>query len=254
MPDLRTFTLPLDQYRESDDGAEVVGRANAILFARCMQQFGFDVPSTPVKPSPVQGYELRYGLADDAKAHQFGYHVRQALSAAPGAASPEKPSAAYQAVAQGQGPSTYQGQQVPDGGCSGESWRRLAEGAPPVEDPRLGDRLAVEAFQRMNQDSRVRAAFGKWSACMKQHGFDYADPSKAVNDPTFQTDQPSVAEIAVASADVQCKKDARVIEVQAAVETAYQQLAVERHSEALMLVQRLVKAREKNAARVVAGS
>lgn len=252
VPDLRTFVLPLDMYRDSGAGATMVAEAYVILFTDCMHLFGFEVPSPAIGPVPVVGYELRYGLADETKAQQLGYHVTPTMSPEQ-AEVPEEPSAEYQAVALGSGPTSYDGKLIPEGGCSGESWRRLAEGAPPVEDPRLGDRLTSEAFLRMKQDSRVRAVFAEWSECMGQQGFQYAEPFDAVDDPAFQTDQPSAAEIAVASADVRCKKEAKVIEVQAAVETAYHLRAIDTNQESLELVRVWVEARQRNAARVVAG-
>ena len=251
--DMRTFTLPLDEYRNSDSVAAVVSKANGLLFAQCMRRFGFEVPATVPKAAPVKGYERRYGLTDQAKAQRLGYHhPDQPATGAARPAQPAPPSAAYESVARGEGPRTHQGQQVPEGGCAGESWRRLDEGAPAVEDARLGDRLASEAFQRTIADSRVRDSYANWSSCMKRRGFDYADPWKAVNDPAFMTDRASAAEIAVAVGDTGCKAEAKVVQVQAAVETAYQQRALEQNAEALGVVQRFLKAQQSNAARVVA--
>ncbi|MBE8523176.1 hypothetical protein ILP97_37765 [Amycolatopsis sp. H6(2020)] len=53
-----------------------------------------------------------------------------------------------------------------------EARRKLAEGV-------------VETGGRVEQDSRVRTAFGDWSACMKRAGYDCAGPWQAHDNPEF---------------------------------------------------------------------
>lgn len=46
---------------------------------------------------------------------------------------------------------------------------------------------------------------------MRRAGFDYADPLVAHRDPVFQGERPSGQEIAMATADVRCKKEVDLV-------------------------------------------
>jgi hypothetical protein len=256
--DLRTFALPLDEYAAYGVSRQTVLQANKVLFEQCMKDFGFTPPpaATTATGPKIRGIERRYGVADEASAKVYGYHLAedvQGATAGTGASQPPaQTSAAYESVARGEGPSTYQGKPIPKDGCAGEARRRLEEGAPQVSDPRLGDRLRQQSFERTEADSRVQAVFTRWSDCMRRSGFDYADPNKAVNDPAFVTDKPTDREVNVATADVRCKKEVNLINVSAAVEMAYQKRAYEQNTEALALLRKYWQAQARNAARVVA--
>ncbi|MFC7531528.1 hypothetical protein [Actinoplanes sp. GCM10030250] len=253
--DLRAFALPLDEHKAYGVSRQTVLQANKLLFEKCMKKFGFTPPADPAADAAtpkVQGIERRYGLADAASAKGYGYHLPADVESPKPAAPSGETSAAYESVAAGEGPRTYGGQPVPEGGCAGETRRRLAEGTPEVPDPRLGDRLRQESFDRAEADSRVQDVFTKWSECMRRSGFDYADPGKAVNDPAFVTDKPTGREITVAVADVACKKEVNLINIRAAVEVAYQKRAYEQNSEALTVLREYWQAHARNAAQVVA--
>jgi hypothetical protein len=62
----------------------------------------------------------------------------------------------------------------------------------------------------------------------------------------FAGQEPTVRELLVATADVQCKKESNLINVMASVETAYQQRALERNAEQLATVTQNIELREKN--------
>jgi hypothetical protein len=235
------------------EDATVERDAYYILFTQCMRRFGFTVPPKPPPREPlVVGNERIYGVVDAERARTTGYHLPRAKTS-PTVTAPTSQSPAYRVVAEGGGPDSYAGQRVPEGGCSGESYRKLADGAPDVEDERLGDNLAGTASQRAEADSRVQTVFAEWSACMKRSGHDYASPAKAVNDPSFVTDEPTPKEIAVAIADVRCKAEVDLVNVRTSVDVAYQKIELERHAEALEKIRLLLETRQRNAARVLVG-
>jgi hypothetical protein len=121
-----------------------------------MQRFGFDVGKPPLaSPPPFAENERRYGLVDEGRAAKVGYDTPE-LDGRTQPAEPELLPEA-KAVAEGKGERTRTGQQVSDEGCHGEARRKLAKGV-------------VEAGGRAEQDSRVRTAFGDWSACPVQAG------------------------------------------------------------------------------------
>ncbi|NED86885.1 hypothetical protein G3I76_43195, partial [Streptomyces sp. SID11233] len=78
------------------------------------------------------------------------------------------------------------GKKVPRGGCVGEAARKLGGGAPQSygEAP-VATKINTDSWARSYNDKRVRAAFAKWSGCMKKQGYDYADPMKAGDDPRW---------------------------------------------------------------------
>jgi hypothetical protein len=248
--DAKTISLPLDAYLNTPATGKAVNQARVILFARCMQRFGFEVhPPAAVNAPPPPANDGRYGLADLAEAQRHGYHP--ARTSSPAATTEQEMSPAAEAVAEGNG-ERIQG--LPEGGCLGEARRKMAAGAPSPPDPEAAERLALNSHARAAQDSRVRAAVDKWSACMRRAGYDYAHPMKANDDPRFQTDRPSTREIAVATADVRCKQEVNLIGISVTVESAYQRQAIERNAEALRAVKALREAQVRNAARILDGA
>ncbi|MEV4637045.1 hypothetical protein AB0J80_06800 [Actinoplanes sp. NPDC049548] len=249
--DLRTFTLPLEPYRESSATLPRSAQAQQVLIEKCVQRFGLRYTPPAEAGSSVVGAERRYGIADAAAAREHGYHVPPPS----GRPAPEtKPPPDTVAVLFGDGPSRHNGQAVPEGGCVGEARRKLAAGAPAVGDARLAEELSAETFDQAWRHSRARTAVTAWSACMRQAGYDYADPLKANDDPAFRTPEPTAREIAVARADVTCKEQSDLVDVLASVETAYQDRAVRRHAAELATLKESFAVRERNAARVLAGS
>jgi hypothetical protein len=247
--DLRTFTLPLDSFRMTAAGLRDTDRAQRALIQRCLRRFGFgyQLPA-PSGQSVVVGDERRYGMADEEAAKARGYHVPDKQDNQ----SYQDPPPDVSAVIQGSGQRSHHGVPVPAGGCTGEARRRLAEGTAEGQDEHLPDKLSLANFARTRADSRVRDANGKWSACMRQAGYDYPDPMKAIGDPAFQTPAASQREIGVAVADVRCKKATNFINVIASVETAYQQRAVQANADALAVIKRNLAIRERNAAAILA--
>ena len=88
---------------------------------------------------------------------------------------------------------------------------------------------------------------------MRQAGYSYPDPTAANNNPAFATEQPTGDEIGVAVADVRCKRKVGVVEVWAAVETAYQRQAVDVHQDQLELIRQAIQVRLANAQAILAG-
>ena len=248
----RNLTLPLDAYLQSDASSTVVGDARNILFQRCMRDFGFDLamPSRQEGP-PFARNQERYGLSDETRAARHGYHVPEITERTRAAES--QLTSAGEAVASGTGPRTVNGKEVPEGGCAEESVRRLTQGAPAPENEALAKKLSLDSYRQSTTDSRTMAVFATWSACMKKLGFDYASPRDANNDPQFDTPGPTKHEIAVATADTRCKKETDVVNVWAAVEKGYQTRAVERNSEALHTIKKMLDAQVTNANAVLSG-
>jgi hypothetical protein len=245
--DLATFRLPLDPYLMNSTNLATSTKAESVLAERCLRRFGLEYRLPAPSSAVVVGAQRRYGLADEATARARGYHVAE-----PPRVEAEQPSAAVETVLSGRGQNSFAGQPVPEGGCIGEARRRLAEGAPAVPNERLATELAWEGFKRTGRDSRVRQVYARWSDCMTRAGHRYADPLQANDDPEFRAAEPTPRELAVATADVTCKKEVGLIDVVASVETAYQQEILKHHASALAAVKANIEHRERTAAAVLA--
>jgi hypothetical protein len=244
--DTRQLSLPLDAYQPSPATTRTLNQARIGLFVECMRQFGFRLQPPQPTGTPPATNEGRYGLADEREAQRSGYHPAR-VGRPPQASGPAM-SPAAQAVANGTGQRVAG---LPEGGCLAEARRRLAEGGPTPPDPELVDKLKSDSYARSQQDSRMRRAITAWSACMRRAGYDYADPMKANDDPAFQSERPSAAEIAVATADVRCKREVNLVGIWATVESAYQQRFIDRNPEQLQVFKALMEAQVRNAARVL---
>jgi hypothetical protein len=98
----------------------------------------------------------------------------------------------------------------------------------------------------------VVEVFRAWSLCMRRHGYDYADPTRAPGkDPRLTGPTAGRAEIALADTDVACKREANVIGVWSSVDAAYQRRAMAEKSEELAAVKRDIHIQLANADRVL---
>jgi len=249
--DMKTFTLPLDEYAPTAEQSLTITKARNILAVRCLKTFGFSVQPPDVEPLPVRPMEGRYLLTDEAHAAAYGYKMPEIDGRR---RAPEPPmSPAAEAAMTGRGASSIGGVPVPEGGCMGDAYRQLGIAQGPASGGQLVQRLNAETFDRMQADSRVVAGNRRWSECMQQQGYHYPDPERANNDPTFSGTVASPREIATAVADVRCKKQADLTDLMAAVETAYQRRAVERNAPALDRYRQQAREQIRRAAGVVAG-
>jgi len=83
------------------------------------------------------------------------------------------------------------------------------------------------------QDSRMLAAYEQWSACMKEKGFVYSDPRSAPLDPQWKNPGTEAALAATAVADMDCKVSTNLVGVAVAVQSAYDQVYIDTHRDAL---------------------
>lgn len=147
------------------------------------------------------------------------------------------------------GGGTYEGKAIPEGGCIGQAQREV-EGA--AAGSTVTNELGYAAWEASNTDSRVLAGFSEWSRCMATAGFDYKTPMDANNDQRWAGPKASSEEIAVAVADVKCKKVTNLVGIRLAVDTAYQLRAIAANSEKLQSLRVALDRQGSNAAAVLA--
>ncbi|MFB4311535.1 hypothetical protein [Actinomadura sp. GTD37] len=246
--DVAALVLPLDAYRPTPAQRRSVQRAEKTLVMACLRRFGLAADIADPAPPPFAQNARRYGLADEVRAKKLGYSTPEISKRPP---RPELPQQVRQ-VAWGDGPATVRGRRVPAEGCVGEADRRLNAGVQPGGT--LADRLAFASLEASEQDTRVRAAFARWSTCMKRAGHSYATPMDANRDRRFRDARKHDAdqlETETAVADVRCKHQSRLIDVWAGAEAAYQERAIARHRPELDRERKALDARLRNATKAL---
>lgn len=271
------ITLPTDSYLPTTAKAKQIQQAKDAVTTQCMQKFGFtfrgslvmDLANAPGRTS--KELSTVYGAFDVAGVKTRGYNlnidgsaaINQQLALQGGSAQQQPVTPDYERVLTGSDPGTHQpvtsvaGRPVTPGGCSavanaalgnvvvGTTTTALPDGGPAVPQT----------------DPRLAAAFTKWSDCMKAKGYTYPDPVAAVSDKKWRAPEgrpdkvptASPEEIAVATADVQCKVENNTVGVAVAVQTAYANRYIETHVTQLAAYQKQLDDALAKAARLVAG-
>ncbi len=251
------FALPVDSYAYTNQQNSEIVLAQSILTGTCMRTFGFayDLAADQKSAQKSQqaqvtnfglyGNKRRYGVADEATARRYGYHLPSTVDGT-ARVKPSKGGAAHglppmtpamMTVLTGERPgggrvADVNGQDVPKGGCRGEAGRTLEKLGTVGQIPLIG-RIRADSFTRSVTDPDVVAAFKSWSTCMAGKGYRYDSPRTAGAE--LDTTSPAVSprEIAIATADVACKKSSDVVRVWSAYEIQYQNKKIDEHAQEL---------------------
>ncbi|GLZ29958.1 hypothetical protein Lesp02_21480 [Lentzea sp. NBRC 105346] len=250
--------FPLDDYLLSPERRVTLRRGQDLLVQKCLRRLGFEMNLPDREPDEVKGRVI--GVVDDAEAAKYGYSDPETLEAVRRAEQirkEQKPWPAQMMVAlNGGGPNAPKKGDIPQGGCTGEARRalgRASQQADQAGDENFVIGLSGRSTKLAEADSRLKAVWGKWSACMKESGYDYADPWGPNDDKRFAGDDASPEEIATARADVACRRKHDVNGIWVAVRTAYQNRLIGDNAEALDKHRRLVDEQVRKAAEVVSG-
>lgn len=250
------MSFPFDAYHlTAQQAAEQANESNVIIRA-CMKNYGISyLKNTPdITAKVARGFAIadsrRYGISDMDAAQKFGYHLPPAATstgkltteADPHLSGPEmsvltgvsvghaqmgKISASSRKVG------SYKGKAIPQGGCVGTADRALQEPGS-TKALRQANLLAAglerKAFLKTQTHPRVRIVFHKWSMCMKSRGYSYANPIKAATDRTWDMGKPATRrEIAIAVADVKCKQQTDLVNIEYRVESALENSLIRQH-------------------------
>ncbi|MGW4675385.1 hypothetical protein [Streptomyces sp. NPDC004324] len=233
--------LPLSAYGTSDQDDDLLFRTRKALLVRCMKSRGNHTYSgqnmtrvaarssgekEAVRPAGAWGY------IGHATAKSRGFHI---AVAPPGAAG---------------GATGYSRKDFRV--CSAEADKQL----PSLENTdgwKLTRALFDQSFQQAGADQRVAAARKRWSACMTAAGHPSQDPEELAARP-WSTAQPTVNEIAAATAAESCTVSSRLAAVYFAVLTGYQRQLISANSGTLTAYQKQVAEGTKQAALLLAGS
>ncbi|MFI7388683.1 hypothetical protein [Streptomyces sp. NPDC049813] len=256
--------VPVEAYLLTDEQSAALGKAENTLRERCMRRFGiqFHEPTTELKGPKYVLSQYRYGKLDPAVTAQYGFqvpgqHTASDLAKAKNAGTASRSNLSQAqlgvlrgttdpSVKSGPGGQDYNGQKVPAGGCYGEAKKKLGN----YQDAPVAVDVNIDSFQKSTEDKRVRAAFGKWSGCMKKEGFDYPTPIKADGDPKWAGTTVSAEEKKVATASATCMEKYNVAGIWNAVDVAYQKQAIEKNAQQLDAVKKDIEHDVKLAAQV----
>ncbi|MFF1839515.1 hypothetical protein ACFVXE_35900 [Streptomyces sp. NPDC058231] len=211
------LSLPLEEYMQTYEQTVVIAQAVRNLQSQCMARFGFDFRPPPAGNTPPPNdndanIERRYGISDRTIAEKHGYGLgepqqtgtrmpaisKAAMVVLSGRSSGEKNAKAA---------TSYQGKDIPEGGCS--KWAIDRIGAGDL-DFSLAGKLNQESLIRSQESPEVSAALKKWSACMKEKGYTVDLPFNAVDLAPVEGSQ---KQIQVATADIDCKKSTDLVKI-----------------------------------------
>lgn len=258
-------TFPLEPYRITDEEMRTINTARAVVMQRCLKRFGIDVSM----PAQIVGlpYTLiddRYGLTDAEHAQEWGYRGKEPprIYEFEGYVPREYAGLMYgrdQETVNGEIKSsvltTYKGQDVPKGGCYGESLQALSGSAPILQGDDLPKTLDRESWKRSGQDPRVQELIGAWSTCLKNAGYRYKDPHDAVKywNRYGAHGRPDKDEVRAALEDVRCNREVGLVGVWADIDIEIQRELVETNAEKLKIYRQELDTYIKNATKIVSG-
>jgi len=264
--DSTSLAFPIDAYLITGQQRAEMDNATAILAGRCMRSFGFDYSPMPKTAKADQTTETnaprRYGIVSAAQVAALGYHPPTTDVSALRASANTLDAAGIRVLTGGVSPAqgetatagtagSYNGVQIPSGGCLGQARRQLTAHGGTVNDAPIAQAVDADSLARSQQEPQVVAVFKQWSACMAAKGYDYATPYDAGNDHRWATSAPTAAEIQTASADVACKQQTNLVGVWYAVDCALQTSMINAQQQQLDAVKNGISQEIKAAAQVV---
>jgi hypothetical protein len=249
---------PIDPWLPTIPQLLTVQKAADAVTARCMRGFGLAFPGTTIVPIDATALKDRsetFGWFNPAVVTTKGYDaVDTAPAVRPGA--PRMTPAAISVLVgrdgKGNMVTTYNGKPVPAGGCQQQAWDAL--GKPPGLTPQV---LPDGGPTVPATDPRLVAVTSRWLMCMKARGFTYKSPAEAFMDPRWRAkgttpDRHTSAEIAVATADLDCKSTTNLMGISVALQTAYDQQYIKEHAQALAAFRKHLEAQLALARRLIA--
>jgi hypothetical protein len=222
----RGLRVPLDDFTLSRLDIHTIEYAEDLLTRACMRGPGLDwemlPPPARIDTDPL--HRRRYGVIEPEVAKRYGYHLPPP---APDQQAREQVWRRREALPPAEWRAAYghDGQ----GGCRLAARTRLAEGVPEIDRQRLNGFIG-DTFEASKRVPAVVAVFAAWSRCMKAKGFAYRTPLDAANDPAWaRSAHASPREIAVAEADVGCKRATGLVAAWSTADKAVQLDAIAAH-------------------------
>ncbi|MCX5210063.1 hypothetical protein OG689_12290 [Kitasatospora sp. NBC_00240] len=235
------MVLPLQAYMTSYPSRVAIQQAKIRIQQDCMKHLGFAYdPPTPGKypPPNFDGANMarRYGVSVPEEAEKYGYHLAHESGDPPLV----EPDPAAGTALKGSGPKGEKpaDSRIPEGGCLGESDRKVGR-----LDEALVNQLNGDSFERSQSDPAVVDAIARWSTCMKGKGYTATSPLTVTDQlPSRGSGTVTPQEIATATADISCKTESGLVKIWFDFEVAIQNELIAQNQLAL------AEARDNNTA------
>ncbi|MFD3615067.1 hypothetical protein ACFWWT_07435 [Streptomyces sp. NPDC058676] len=242
------LSLPLEAYMETYQDTVSIDNAERHLETQCMADYGFDVTFPPAGQTPPPNADdsnmlRRYGITDRAMAEKYGYGLPDSIQHQEGTKMPKLTTAQVEVLtgrtsirhsptgpAPERAPSTYQGKQIHKDGCAG--WADDQLGTRTM-DFSLVSRLDGDSLTQSQQTPAVQNAIAAWSTCMSGKGYTVDTPYHADAIVPHTDGSPSKAEIAVALADIDCKKSSDLVRIWFTEDSKIQKQQIKDHQSEL---------------------
>jgi hypothetical protein len=271
MLDLSDQRLPIERYLLTARQYGEVVQAQQVLASRCVARYGltFAPPSSSGgqagtgdgNDTPANTVR-RYGIADPVAAARYGYHLPDSERPKPGDGEPKQPAPVLLVLtgtADGNSDprspaaqaTSYRGRRVPAGGCLAEAARQLGSRSGALDDAQLAREVNDSSFERTMSQPDAARAIRSWSACMKAAGYGYADPTQPPGTRLMEMGKASAEELAIATADVTCKRRTNLVGYWFTAEQGYQEAAVQQHAAEFAQIQAELQAMIKRAHEVL---
>jgi hypothetical protein len=261
LSDTRDLTLPVDDYLPSTYDLQQTTKVMTTLEQRCVSRFGLQYVPAPESPVGFTKNSRRYGVPETlGTAQKFGFHMPQNDPRSVPANSGSAPSREVLQVLigySGTSPLTsYHGIHVPKGGCVGEANQKVTgTSARHAGRSPMAERIRSDSFQFSMLDPRVIGAQAAWQKCMAGRGYtNYKTALDAGGDKRWDTAVATSQEITVAVTDWRCAKQANLVGIWSAVESAYQNAQIDKHAEELRQAQDALRDQAKRVTRLLAGA
>jgi len=259
-------TLPLDAYLESDRDGNTIAKAQNLLVATCMKQKGFTYQPQPSSGGTegVTGIDdPAYGLSSSVGVQTYGYHndaTQLASNLLPYSIHDQYPNGYLVAL---YGTADLRSSSSHPPGCVDDATKSLAQGQGQYDQNIVGE-VGGDAASRTAADSRIVAAIGAWSRCMRSKGFAFATPAQPAKQFAASITAPSggsaasvppasAQEVATAEADLACKASVKLAQLWTAVEAGYQSEYIEKNQTALAAYRDAMATKVRRAAQVLSG-
>ncbi|MET7987272.1 hypothetical protein [Streptomyces sp. NPDC005281] len=205
-----------------------------------------------------------------AQASELGYNSPKGTTAASDSDWDRKSSRVQRGLLDGT-LRKYKGESVPKGGCvgvaadgltknsrvpkrlegGGVQLRQLQKASPTsLGDAEVGI-IRLDAISATRRDHRYIELIRSWSSCMRQKGYEYESPERALDDGRWNGSVPSESEKKTAVADMTCKKAVNYLEVASEVQSTYEKKVIGKRIGELAQLRRNLKAWKMNADKAI---
>ncbi len=246
--DADSVSTPLDAYLPSAEITLKLHRAEATLVNRCMNHLAYDEHPMPVPVElPRERKHSEFLVFSIRQAKRVGYNLPEEFKKSKDSNWDDAVPKIQRSLLDGT-VGVYKGTAVPKRGCVGLVADRLTKNSK-IPQRIDGGGVELRQLQKSSPTSlggaeigvvRLDAVFAArrnpeyvemiklWSSCMSKKGYEYETPEKAMDDRRWRGDDAGADEKRVAVTDMRCKEKVNYLGVASKVQSAYEELVIQK--------------------------